>query len=204
MYKAFGKRLIDVVLSGIGILVLLIPMLIIALIIKIDSPGKVFFTQERVGIHKKPFKILKFRSMRTDTPHDMPTHMLSNPDAYITKFGKWMRKMSVDELPQVLCIFMGTMTIIGPRPALFNQEDLLRERDKYGANDVKPGLTGLAQIRGRDELPIDVKAALDGEYVQKMSFLFDAKLFFGTILSVLRSDGVVEGARAPEKEEVAK
>lgn len=204
MYKAFGKRLIDVVLSGIGILVLLIPMLIIALIIKIDSPGKVFFTQERVGIHKKPFKILKFRSMRTDTPHDMPTHMLSNPDAYITKFGKWMRKMSVDELPQILCIFMGTMTIIGPRPALFNQEDLLRERDKYGANDVKPGLTGLAQIRGRDELPIDVKAALDGEYVQKMSFLFDAKLFFGTILSVLRSDGVVEGARAPEKEEVAK
>ena len=204
MYKAFGKRLIDVVLSGIGILVLLIPMLIIALIIKIDSPGKVFFTQERVGIHKKPFKILKFRSMRTDTPHDMPTHMLSNPDAYITKFGKWMRKMSVDELPQILCIFIGTMTIIGPRPALFNQEDLLRERDKYGANDVKPGLTGLAQIRGRDELPIDVKAALDGEYVQKMSFLFDAKLFFGTILSVLRSDGVVEGARAPEKEEVAK
>ena len=204
MYKAFGKRLIDVVLSGIGILVLLIPMLIIALIIKIDSPGKVFFTQERVGIHKKPFKILKFRSMRTDTPHDMPTHMLSNPDAYITKFGKWMRKMSVDELPQILCIFIGTMTIIGPRPALFNQEDLLRERDKYGANDVKPGLTGLAQIRGRDELPIDVKAALDGEYVQKMSFLFDAKLFFSTILSVLRSDGVVEGARAPEKEEVAK
>lgn len=204
MYKAFGKRLIDVVLSGIGILVLLIPMLIIALIIKIDSPGKVFFTQERVGIHKKPFKILKFRSMRTDTPHDMPTHMLSNPDAYITKFGKWMRKMSVDELPQILCIFIGTMTIIGPRPALFNQEDLLRERDKYGANDVKPGLTGLAQIRGRDELPIDVKAALDGEYVRKMSFLFDAKLFFGTILSVLRSDGVVEGARAPEKEEVAK
>ena len=142
--------------------------------------------------------------MRTDTPHDMPTHMLSNPDAYITKFGKWMRKMSVDELPQILCIFIGTMTIIGPRPALFNQEDLLRERDKYGANDVKPGLTGLAQIRGRDELPIDVKAALDGEYVQKMSFLFDAKLFFSTILSVLRSDGVVEGARAPEKEEVAK
>lgn len=201
MYKAFGKRLIDVVLSGIGILVLLIPMLIIALIIKIDSPGKVFFTQERVGIHKKPFKILKFRSMRTDTPHDMPTHMLSNPDAYITKFGKWMRKMSVDELPQILCIFIGTMTIIGPRPALFNQEDLLAERDKYGANDVKPGLTGLAQIRGRDELPIDVKAALDGEYVRKMSFLFDAKLFFGTILSVLRSDGVVEGAREPEKEE---
>lgn len=202
MYKAFGKRFTDVVLSGIGILVLFIPLLIIALIIKIDSPGKVFFTQERVGIHKKPFKILKFRSMRTDTPHDMPTHMLSNPDAYITKFGKWMRKMSVDELPQILCIFIGTMTIIGPRPALFNQEDLLAERDKYGANDVKPGLTGLAQIRGRDELPIDVKAALDGEYVKKMSFLFDAKLFFGTILSVLRSDGVVEGAREQEKEDI--
>ncbi len=201
MYKAFGKRLTDVVLSGIGILVLLIPMLIIALIIKIDSPGKVFFTQERVGIHKKPFKILKFRSMRTDTPHDMPTHMLAGADAYITKFGKWMRKMSVDELPQILCIFIGTMTIIGPRPALFNQEDLLAERDKYGANDVKPGLTGLAQIRGRDELPIEVKAALDGEYVKKMSFLFDAKLFFGTILCVLRSVGVVEGAVEAKKED---
>lgn len=203
MYKSFTKRLLDVVLSGIGIIILALPMLIIALIIKIDSPGKVFFKQERVGLHKKNFQILKFRSMRSDTPRDVPTHALQGANSYITKFGAWMRKMSVDELPQIFCIFMGTMSIIGPRPALYNQEDLIAERDKYGANDVKPGLTGLAQIRGRDELPIEVKAALDGEYVKKMSFLFDVKIFFGTILNVLRSDGIVEGAQEAEKEKEA-
>ncbi len=203
MYQSFGKRLFDIVLSAVGILLLAIPMLIIAIIIKLDSPGNVFFTQQRVGLHKKQFTILKFRSMRRDTPHDVPTHQLSNAAGHITRFGAWMRKMSIDELPQIFCIFVGTMSIIGPRPALYNQEDLIRERDKYGANDVKPGLTGLAQIRGRDELSIEEKAALDGEYAQKISFLFDLKLFFGTIWSVLRSDGVVEGAREREKEEVA-
>ena len=201
MYKKYIKRLIDIILSGIGIIVLAIPMLIVAIIIKIDSPGSVLFKQERVGIHKKPFKILKFRSMRSDTPKDVPTHLLGNAESHITKFGAWMRKMSVDELPQIFCIFIGTMTIIGPRPALFNQTDLLAERDKYGANDVKPGLTGLAQIKGRDELPIDVKAKLDGEYVEKMSFWFDVKLFFGTILSVLKHDGVVEGGTGKIEQE---
>ena len=204
MYRNFFKRFIDIVLSFIGIVVLLIPMLIIAIIIRIDSPGSVLFKQERVGKNKKPFTMLKFRSMRTDTPKDVPTHLLSNPDAYITKVGKFLRKTSLDELPQILCIFAGSMSIIGPRPALYNQEDLLAERDKYGANNIKPGLTGLAQIRGRDELPIDVKASLDGEYVRKMSFWFDIKLFFGTIISVLKSDGVVEGGTgALEEEETA-
>lgn len=204
MYKKVFKRFFDLLLSAIGIIVLSIPMLIIAIIIRIDSPGAVFFKQERVGKNKKPFTILKFRSMRTDTPKDVPTHLLSNPDAYITKIGKFLRKTSLDELPQIFCIFVGSMSIIGPRPALYNQEDLIEERDKYGANDIKPGLTGLAQIRGRDELPIDVKAALDGEYVSKMSFWFDIKLFFGTIISVLKSDGVVEGGTgALEEKETA-
>ncbi len=205
MYKNFVKRLLDILLAGLGILVLALPMLIVAIIIKLDSPGKVFFVQERVGIHKKHFKILKFRSMYSDTPKDVPTDALQNATSHITRFGAWMRKMSVDELPQIFCIFAGSMSIIGPRPALYNQEDLIAERDKYGANDIKPGLTGLAQIRGRDELPMAEKAALDGEYVRKMSFWFDTKLFFGTILSVLKSDGVVEGAKATEKteEEVA-
>lgn len=200
MYKKFFKRMIDILLSAIGIVVLIIPMAIIAIAIKIDSPGTVFFKQKRVGIHKKSFNILKFRTMRSDTPKDVPTHQLNNAGAYITKLGAWMRKMSVDELPQIFCIFVGTMTIIGPRPALYNQYDLIAERDKYGANDIKPGLTGLAQIRGRDELPIDVKARLDGEYVEKMSFWFDVKLFFGTIISVLRHDGVVEGGGEAAKE----
>jgi len=202
MYKRFFKRFIDLVLSFIGIIVLAIPMLVVAVIIKIDSPGTVLFKQKRVGIHKKEFTILKFRSMRSDTPKNVPTHQLGNAESHITKFGAWMRKMSVDELPQIFCIFAGSMSIIGPRPALFNQEDLIAERDKYGANDVKPGLTGLAQIKGRDELPIDVKAKLDGEYVKNLSFLFDVKLFFMTILSVLKHDGVVEGGTgAMEKSE---
>lgn len=193
MYKNVIKRVIDIILSGIGIIVLAVPMLIIALAIKLDSPGKVFFKQRRVGIHKKEFTILKFRSMRSDTPKDVPTHQLGDADSHITRVGKFLRKTSLDEIPQIFCIFVGDMSIIGPRPALYNQDDLIAERDRYGANDIKPGLTGLAQISGRDELPIDVKARLDGEYVEKMSFWFDVKMFFGTILSVLKSDGVVEG-----------
>jgi O-antigen biosynthesis protein WbqP len=199
MYKSFFKRLIDVVLSGLGIIILAIPMLIVSLIIKIDDPGPVLFSQKRVGIHKSHFKLYKFRSMKMDTPHDMPTHMLSNPDQYITKIGKFLRKSSFDELPQIFNIFTGKMSIIGPRPALWNQYDLIEERDKYGANDVRPGLTGWAQINGRDELEIPVKAKFDGEYVKKLSFGFDLKCFFGTIFSVLRSDGVVEGGTSEMK-----
>lgn len=194
MYQKFGKRLIDVVLSFAGLAVLAIPMLILALIVKLDSPGPVLFWQERVGIHKRPFMMPKFRTMRTDTPANMPTHMLSNPDAWITRSGRIFRKLSLDELPQIWTIMTSQMTIIGPRPCLFNQEDLIAERDKYGANDTKPGLTGWAQINGRDELPIEVKAKFDGEYVEKLSFAFDVKCFFGTILKVLKRDGVVEGS----------
>ena len=193
MYKAFFKRAVDLILSAIGISVLAIPMLILVLAIKLDSPGPVLFKQKRVGIHKTHFNILKFRTMRIDTPKDTPTHMLENPEQWITKVGAFLRKTSLDELPQIFNIFVGQMSIIGPRPALWNQFDLVEERDKYGANDVLPGLTGWAQINGRDELEIPVKAKLDGEYVEKMSFGFDCKCFFGTITSVLKSDGVVEG-----------
>jgi len=199
MYKSFFKRFIDIVLSFLGILVLCLPILIIVIAIKVDSKGPVFFKQKRVGIHKTHFNILKFRTMRIDTPHDMPTHMLSNPDMWITKVGKFLRKTSLDELPQLFNIFVGHMSVIGPRPALWNQYDLIAERDKYGANDVKPGLTGWAQINGRDELEIEVKAKLDGEYVEKMGFGFDCKCFFGTIKSVLKSDGVVEGGTGEMK-----
>ena len=193
MYVRVIKRGIDIFLSLMGIIVLAIPMLVIALAIKIDSKGPVFFCQKRVGIHKKYFPILKFRTMRTDTPHDAPTHELSDPKKWITKVGAFLRKTSLDELPQLFNIFVGQMSVIGPRPALWNQEDLIAERDKYGANDVRPGLTGWAQINGRDELEIPVKAKLDGEYVERLSFGFDCKCFFGTITSVLKSDGVVEG-----------
>ena len=193
MYQKYGKRLLDIVLSGCGIIVLAPVYLGVALAIKIDDPGPVFFRQKRVGIHKTHFQILKFRTMKMETPRDMPTHLLENPEQYITRVGGVLRKLSLDELPQIFQIFTGEMSIIGPRPALWNQFDLIAERDKYGANDVRPGLTGWAQINGRDELPIDVKARLDGEYVERLSFLFDCKCFFGTIVSVLRSDGVVEG-----------
>lgn len=193
MYQKFGKRVIDIILSGCGIVVLAPIYLILALAIKIDDPGPVFFKQRRVGIHKTYFNILKFRTMKMNTPRDVPTHLLENPEQYITRVGKFLRKASLDELPQIFQIFTGKMSIIGPRPALWNQFDLIEERDKYGANDVVPGLTGWAQINGRDELPIDVKARLDGEYVEKLSFAFDCKCFFGTIASVLKSDGVVEG-----------
>ncbi len=192
-YRSYGKRAIDFVLSGVGAIVFLPLFLIIAALIKLESKGPILFRQKRVGLHKKNFSIMKFRTMRTDTPKDMPTHMLSNPDQYITKVGRFLRKTSLDELPQIFNILKGEMAVIGPRPALWNQDDLVAERDKYGANDVLPGLTGWAQINGRDELEIPVKAKLDGEYVEKMSFLFDFKCFFGTIISIFKRDGVVEG-----------
>ena len=168
-------------------------LLILCVAIKLDSPGPILFTQKRVGIHKSYFQIYKFRTMRTDTPKDMPTHMLSNPEQYITRTGSFLRRTSLDELPQIFNIFKGDMSIVGPRPALWNQYDLIAERDKYGANDVLPGLTGWAQINGRDELEIDVKAKLDGEYVKKFGFIMDLKCFFGTITAVLSHKGVVEG-----------
>ena len=202
MYKSFVKRALDLVLSAAAIVILSIPMLLLVVAIKLDSPGPVLFKQKRVGIHKTHFNILKFRTMRIDTPKDMPTHMLENPQQWITKVGGFLRKTSLDELPQIFNIFLGQMSIIGPRPALWNQYDLIEQRDKYGANDVLPGLTGWAQINGRDELEIPVKARLDGEYIEKMSFLFDCKCFLGTITSVLKSDGVVEGGTGQlEKEQ---
>ena len=193
MYKRFGKRAIDFLLAMCGIVVLAPVLLLLVIAIKLDSPGPVLFKQKRVGLHKKHFHILKFRTMRIDTPRDMPTHMLENPEQWITKVGSFLRKTSLDELPQIFNILMGQMSVIGPRPALWNQYDLIAERDKYGANDVVPGLTGWAQINGRDELEIPVKAKLDGEYVRNMGFAFDVKCFVGTIASVLKRDGVVEG-----------
>ena len=193
MYQKFGKRLLDIVLSALGIVVLLPVYILIAVAIELDDPGPVFFRQKRVGIHKTHFQIMKFRTMKVNTPKDTPTHLLANPEQYITRVGRVLRKTSLDELPQIFQIFTGKMSVIGPRPALWNQYDLIAQRDRYGANDVRPGLTGWAQINGRDELPIDVKARLDGEYVKNLSFGFDCRCFFGTIVSVLRSDGVVEG-----------
>ena len=193
MYVKCFKRLIDLALSALGLIVLSPLFLILAIAIKLDDPGPVFFRQKRVGIHKTYFDILKFRTMKMETPHDMPTHLLENPDQYITRVGRFLRKTSLDELPQIAQIFTGKMSIIGPRPALWNQYDLIAQRDKDGANDVRPGLSGWAQINGRDELPIEVKARYDGEYVERMSFLFDCKCFFGTIGKVLKHEGVVEG-----------
>lgn len=193
MYTRLWKRLLDFCLSSIGIIILSPLFVVLAVAIKADDPGPVFFSQKRVGIHKTYFPILKFRTMKMDTPHDMPTHLLNNPDTYITRVGHFLRKTSLDELPQLFHIWTGKMAIIGPRPALWNQFDLIAERDKYGANDVKPGLTGWAQINGRDELSIEEKAKLDGEYVENMSFAFDCKCFFGTIGKVLTHEGVVEG-----------
>ena len=199
MYKNFFKRLIDIICSFFGILFLGFPMLVIALIIKIEDPGPALFKQKRVGKNKEHFMLWKFRSMRMDTPHDTPTHLLENPDQYILKSGKFLRKSSLDELPQLFNILAGKMSIIGPRPALWNQYDLIEERDKYGANDVLPGLTGWAQINGRDELEIPVKAKLDGEYVEKLSFGFDLKCFFKTIGAVFKHEGVVEGGTGAMK-----
>jgi len=192
MYKFF-KRTLDIVLSFLGMIVLSPFCLLLVLAIKLDSKGPVLFKQKRVGLHKKHFYILKFRTMRMDTPKDTPTHLLENPEQWITKVGKFLRRTSLDELPQIWNIFVGDMSIIGPRPALWNQYDLIEERDRYGANDVLPGLTGWAQIHGRDELPIAKKAELDGYYVQHLSFGLDVRCFFGTIKSVAKSEGVVEG-----------
>ena len=202
MYRKFGKRLMDIVLSGVLLIPLSLVYLILAIAIKIDDPGPVFFRQKRVGLHKTHFEIMKFRTMKMETPKDTPTHLLKNPEQYITRVGGFLRKYSLDELPQILQIFTGEMSIVGPRPALWNQFDLIEERDKYGANDIRPGLTGWAQINGRDELPIDVKARLDGEYVQKMGFFFDIKCMLGTVLPVFTGEGVVEGGTGKlEKEQ---
>ena len=199
-YKVF-KNVIDRVLALVGLIILSPVFFVLVIAIKLDSRGPVLFRQKRVGIHKSHFNILKFRTMRTDTPKDTPTHLLKDPQQYITKVGSFLRKTSLDELPQIINILKGDMAIVGPRPALWNQYDLIAERDKYGANDVLPGLTGWAQINGRDELPIDVKAKLDGEYVRRMGVLMDLKCIFGTVASVAKQEGVVEGGTgALEKE----
>lgn len=193
IYNNYIKRMIDFLLSLIGLIILSPVFIMLCIWIKLDSSGPILFKQKRFGKNKSFFYIYKFRTMRIDTPSDMPTHILANPDQYITKAGKFLRKTSLDELPQIINILKGEMAIIGPRPALWNQKDLISERDKYNANDIKPGLTGWAQINGRDELEIEVKAKLDGDYVKRMSFSFDLRCFFGTITSVLKHEGVVEG-----------
>ena len=202
MYRNFFKRLFDIVLSGLALIVLVVPLLIFALVVKLDSKGPVLFWQKRVGLHKKTFMMPKFRSMYIEAPSEIPTHLLNDPNRWITPVGKVYRKLSIDELPQLWSVFIGQMSVVGPRPALWNQDDLIAERDKYGANDVRPGLTGWAQINGRDELEIPVKAKLDGEYVMRMSFFFDCKCFFGTILAVLKHDGVVEGGTGIMEKEI--
>ena len=201
MYRKYIKRLLDIVLSLAGIVALLWLLILIGIAIKLDSPGPVVFRQKRVGCGKRHFYIYKFRTMYTGAPMDTPTHLLTDPTRHITRVGKFLRKSSLDELPQLFNILAGHMSVIGPRPALWNQYDLIAERDRYGANDVRPGLTGWAQINGRDELEIDVKARFDGEYVQNLSFGFDLKCFLGTIAAVLRSDGVVEGRSQLQNEE---
>lgn len=193
MYCRFGKRVIDIVLSFLALIILWPFFLVLIAAIKIDSRGPVLFKQKRVGVHKSHFNILKFRTMKVDTPHDVPTHMLENPEQWITRMGKFLRKTSLDELPQIWNIFTGKMSIIGPRPALWNQFDLIEERDTYGANDIRPGLTGWAQINGRDAIEIEDKARYDGEYVERIGCIMDIKCFFGTIGSVLSSKGIVEG-----------
>lgn len=204
MYQKVWKRGLDFLLSSLALLVLWPFFILLAIAIKLDDPGPVFFRQKRVGLHKEHFYILKFRTMKMSTPHDTPTHLLENPEQYITRVGRILRKTSLDELPQILQIWTGKMSIIGPRPALWNQFDLIALRDQYGANDVRPGLSGWAQVNGRDELPVEVKARYDGEYVRRISFLFDCRCFFETIIKVLRHDGVVEGAvGTEEKKELA-
>ena len=193
MVYAAIKRSVDIILSLLGLILLSPLFLILIIAIKLDSPGPVLFKQKRVGIHKSHFNILKFRTMYADTPKDVATHLLANPDQYITKMGKFLRKTSLDELPQIINILKGEMSIVGPRPALWNQYDLIAERDKYGANEVPVGLTGWAQINGRDELPIEVKARHDGEYVERRGLWFDVKCVFCTVECVCKRDGVVEG-----------
>lgn len=193
MYKHFIKRAADLIIAFIAAVMLIPVWLILSLLIVIDDRGSVFFVQKRVGKGKKLFPILKFRTMKAKTPHDTPTHLLSDPDQYITRVGRFLRKTSLDELPQLFNIIAGQMAIVGPRPALWNQYDLIEERDKYGANDIRPGLTGLAQINGRDELPIPEKARLDGEYAKSVSLKTDISCVLGTVSAVLRHRGVVEG-----------
>ncbi len=202
MYINGLKRILDLISSTLLTIIISPLLLILMLLIKIDSKGPVFFKQNRIGKNKKEFRILKFRTMRIDTPKDMPTHMLKDPDKYITKVGKFLRKTSLDELPQLFNIIAGHMAVVGPRPALWNQYDLISERDKYHANDIRPGLTGWAQVNGRDELEIEIKAKFDGEYVERMSFLFDLKCIFITVFKVAKSDGVVEGVHDGEKPEL--
>lgn len=193
------KRIMDFTLAFVAIIMLWPFFLLLSVIIKLDSKGPILFKQKRFGKNQKHFFILKFRTMKIDTPRDMPTHMLQNPDVFITKIGKFLRKTSLDEFPQLINILKGEMSIIGPRPALWNQYDLIAEREKYGANEIHPGLTGWAQINGRDELTIEIKAKLDGEYVEKMDFGFDIKCFFWTIIRVLKSDGIIEGGAHLER-----
>ena len=193
MYRNFLKRIIDFFMSFMGIIILSPVFIILCIAIKLDSKGPIIFKQKRIGKNKKYFNIYKFRTMKIDTPKEMPTHLLENPDFFITKVGKFLRKTSLDELPQLFNIFKGDMAVIGPRPALWNQYDLIEERDKYKANDIRPGLTGLAQISGRDELEINIKAKLDGKYTKNITFVMDVKCFIGTFISVIKSDGVVEG-----------
>lgn len=204
IYRTTIKRLLDIILSACGILLLSPLFLILMLAVYIDDPGPFFFRQKRVGIHQSTFYLWKFRSMKVSTPKDVPTHLLENPEQYITWVGRFLRKTSLDELPQIFQIFTGSMSIVGPRPALWNQFDLIEERDRYGANDVRPGLTGWAQINGRDELSIAEKARYDGEYVARLSFAFDVKCFFGTFGKVLRQEDVVEGAHDEKQEEALK
>lgn len=199
MYEHFVKRGIDIMASAAGLVLLSWLYLLIAVVVYLDDPGPIFFTQKRMGKGKTLFRMHKFRTMKLSTPHDMPTHLLKNPGQYITRIGGWLRKSSLDELPQIWDIFVGHMSVVGPRPALWNQDDLLAERDKYGANDVRPGLTGWAQINGRDELEIEEKARLDGEYVKVLkqggwdAFSMDAKCFLRTFASVAKHEGIVEG-----------
>lgn len=201
MYRKYIKRLLDLILSFFSLIILGIPLILFAVIIKLTSKGPVLFWQKRLGANKTTFMMPKFRTMYTDAPPEMPTHLLSDPNRWITPSGRIYRQFSIDELPQLFSIFTGKMSFIGPRPALWNQTDLIAERDKYGANDIRPGLTGWAQINGRDELEIEEKARLDGEYAERLSFLFDCRCFFGTVAAVLRRDGVVEGGTGAMKQD---
>lgn len=198
------KRIIDIIFSVLGLIILIPVFLIISIAIKIESKGPIIFKQKRIGKGKKYFTIYKFRTMRSDTPKDIPTHMLKNANGCITKVGNILRKTSLDELPQLVNIFKGDMSIIGPRPALWNQDDLVKERDKYHANDIRPGLTGWAQVNGRDELEIPVKAKFDGEYVEKISFWFDIKIFLKTIINVFKHEGIVEGSEKSSEKNIKK
>ena len=200
-YRRYGKRLLDLGLAAVAMVLLALPMLVIAGVVRATSPGPALFWQRRVGARKVYFMMPKFRTMRTDTPHDVPTHLLRDPERYITPVGRFLRRTSLDELPQIFPILTGKMSFIGPRPALWNQLDLLAERERYGANDVRPGLSGWAQINGRDELPVAVKARYDGEYAERMGLLFDCRCFFGTLVKVMKREGVVEGGPGRPEEE---